>query len=265
MNTLRWLAYLPIALVVSFFSTAMINFGGQIVFGSFKFTSALMYITSGLFGAMTLIFISKKIAPKYNKIVRISLFLTLIIIGFVQVSNVFIDFGFSDNNPFSTLNLKYSQAFIGVGLLFGLFFINDSSENAINTGENLNLTLEEDDQTDIEAEMIRGTIKDMKDFVNRLSSQKETLSVMFNESSDFINIKKQEKHLIISFPTVTDRMKAKKDIFKLAVHVNEGEIIAEDDVIIRVKFELNNLEQVKALIITTFELSNNSILDFDIQ
>lgn len=160
-----------------------------------------------------------------------------------------------------------------IGAGFALFNI---LKNAILGGKNLEADIADSfgdiiktkvDETFYEEEdqsMIRGTIANLEDFVNQINSIEDTLSIMFNDSSDFINIKKEDNNLLISYPTVTDRMANKKEIFKLAVTTFKGTINSENDTIIKVRFWEGNVGGLKAVLNSTFKLQEDSILDYQI-
>ena len=262
MKLLKWIFYLPIAIVASFILTAVINFSGQLLFGWFKFTSTMMCIAAGTFGASTLVLISQKIAPNYNRIVKISLFLTLIILGGIQVANFFYDFGYTGNMTLSKLTLRSAQSFIGIGLLLGLLMVNNDvqdGDSGISSTKNSN-----DDIDDDENKTIRGTIGNLEQFINHIKNKEDILSIMFNDSSDFINITKDGKYLIVSYPIVTDRMNRKKNIFKLDVKTFKGVVKSENETIITVEFWNGNIGGLKAVLNSTFKLNEDSFLDYQI-
>lgn len=136
MRFLKWIVFLPLAIVASFIAVALVNLGGQLIFGWFKATSAIMCIASGFFGAVTLSTVAQKIAPRNNRIVRSCVIASLIILGGLQVINFFVDLGFTGNMILSKLSLRYAQAFIGIGMLFGALMIRDEYVEDLNKGGN---------------------------------------------------------------------------------------------------------------------------------
>lgn len=259
MKILRWIFYLPIAIIASFILTAIINFSGQLFFGWFKFTSAMMCIAAGVFGASTLVMVTQKIVPNYNGVVKFSLFFTLIVLGGFQVANFFYDFGYSGNMTLSKLSIRSAQSFIGIGLLLGLIMVNNEEANEISKPAN-----ESSIENESEDKMIRGSIENLEEFINHIDNENDTLSIMFNDSSDFVNIQIEDKYLIVKYPTVTERMEGKKNIFKLAVKTFKGVVKSENETVIVTEFWKGNIGGLKAVLNATFKLNEASIIDYQI-
>ena len=112
--------------------------------------------------------------------------------------------------------------------------------------------------------MIRGSIENLEEFINHIDNENDTLSIMFNDSSDFVNIQIEDKYLIVKYPTVTERMEGKKNIFKLAVKTFKGVVKSENETVIVTEFWKGNIGGLKAVLNATFKLNEASIIDYQI-